>query len=200
MKVSVLVPTYNRAHFLHDALMSIMAQTHKDLEIIVYDDGSTDHTEDIVTRLHDLRIRYYRNPSNRGVAHARNVLLDLCETEVACWQDSDDLSHPMRIEDQLDLMDQYEKQMIYGAVHWFKSIEYPKMPNEPETMHSRYERCNASLLFEVDKSIRFDEGLLIGEDNAWREEMQKKHSWMETEFIWYYIRRHRDRLGITKGR
>ena len=57
MKVSVLIPTYNRAYIIREALESALAQTYRDFEIIVIDDGSTDNTREIVGDLRSDRIR-----------------------------------------------------------------------------------------------------------------------------------------------
>ena len=57
-KVSVIIPTYNRAEFLRIAILSALNQTFKDIEIIVADDKSTDHTQDVVKSFKDKRIRY----------------------------------------------------------------------------------------------------------------------------------------------
>jgi len=71
--VSVVIPTYNRAHLVGRAIRSVLNQTYQDFEIIVVDDGSTDNTEEVVKSFNDPRIRYIRHEENRGGSAARNT-------------------------------------------------------------------------------------------------------------------------------
>ena len=71
--VSVIIPTYNRAHLVGRAIRSVLNQTFQDFEIIVVDDGSTDNTEEVVKGFNDPRIRYIRHEENRGGSAARNT-------------------------------------------------------------------------------------------------------------------------------
>ena len=64
--VSVCIPTYNGAHFIGDTIRSVLEQTHKNLEILVFDDGSTDDTQTIVEGFDDNRLKYFRNAKNLG--------------------------------------------------------------------------------------------------------------------------------------
>ena len=67
-KVSVIIPTYNRAHYLQRAIDSVLNQTFQDFEIIIVDDASTDETPKVVEVFHDWRIRYFRHETNRREA------------------------------------------------------------------------------------------------------------------------------------
>ena len=71
--VSVIIPTYNRAHCLGNAVDSVLAQTHAHVEVIIIDDGSTDGTSNLVASRYgsDERVRYIQQ-ANSGVAAARN--------------------------------------------------------------------------------------------------------------------------------
>ena len=90
--VSVIVPTYNRAAYLQEALESIFQQTLPPAEIIVVDDGSTDDTEDTVQRTRK-PIRFYRQ-EHEGVAAARNLGLQMATGDLIAWLDTDDLWEP----------------------------------------------------------------------------------------------------------
>ena len=68
--ISVIVPTYNRGYIITQALQSIYSQTFQDFEIIVVDDGSTDNTRQIVTKIADDRLRYIKHEKNKGLASA----------------------------------------------------------------------------------------------------------------------------------
>lgn len=91
--ISIIIPTYNRAEFLPRAINSVLDQTFQDWELIISDDGSTDHTEEVVERfLKDPRIRYVVNP-NRGATFARNSGAKNASRNFLTFLDSDDEAH-----------------------------------------------------------------------------------------------------------
>jgi len=101
-QVSVILPTYNRAHFLKETFDSLAAQTFRDFEVVVIDDGSIDGTDDIIrTYSSKINLRPLRSDQNRGVSWARNRGIAASR---ACWiafLDSDDLWMPQKLEKQL---------------------------------------------------------------------------------------------------
>ncbi len=90
--VSVVIPSYNRAHYLPRAVASVMAQTLPVDEIIIVDDGSTDDTRAVVQQL-DGPIRYYRKP-NGGAASARNLGIKKARGRYIALLDTDDVWLP----------------------------------------------------------------------------------------------------------
>jgi GT2 family glycosyltransferase len=102
MLITVIVPTFNRARQLRDAVESALAQAHPELELIVVDDGSTDDTAAVVESLRqrDSRVTYLSQP-NRGVAAARNHGLDRARGELIAFLDSDDRWAPDKLPFQL---------------------------------------------------------------------------------------------------
>ena len=94
--VSVVIPCYNHARFVSDAIQSVLKQTYKSIEIIVIDDGSTDNTERIVRSYETVQ---YTKQKNRGVTYARNVGLRLSSGSYVLFLDADDrlLSHAIEI-------------------------------------------------------------------------------------------------------
>ena len=94
--VSVIIPTYNRAHYVRSAIESILAQTYQNCEIIVVDDGSTDDTD---ARLRGLpgNVIYHRQPHSGRPAVGRNTGLRLATGEFVAFLDSDDLFVPDRL-------------------------------------------------------------------------------------------------------
>lgn len=100
--VDVLIPVFNRAGMLGPAVESILAQTYADFRILIYDDGSTDDCLSEVPK--DPRISVSIGMGNKGAGYARGVLLKSVESPLACWQDSDDISHPHRLQKQIDYM------------------------------------------------------------------------------------------------
>ncbi len=90
-KVSVVIPCYNQAHFLAEAIESVLSQSYKDFEVIVVDDGSKDHTAEVASAYAsgDPRVRLVRQ-QNRGLAGARNRGLAESRGECVVFVDSDD--------------------------------------------------------------------------------------------------------------
>lgn len=99
--VSIIIPTYNRAHLIGETLDSVLAQTYQNWECIVVDDGSTDYTETLMAEYmaKDARIQYHHRPNDRlpGGNAARNYGVELSKGRYINFLDSDDLFHPMTL-------------------------------------------------------------------------------------------------------
>ncbi len=95
--VSIIIPTYNRAHLIGETLNSVLAQTYTNWECIIVDDGSTDNTDEVVDEYlkKDKRFQYHHRPKDRlpGGNAARNYGFELSKGEFINWFDSDDLMH-----------------------------------------------------------------------------------------------------------
>lgn len=103
-KVSVIIPTYNRAHSIGNSIQSVLYQTWQDFEIIIVDDGSTDNTRQVVESFTDDRIRYICLEQNGGVSHARNIGIKMAEGEYIAFLDSDDEWMSEKLEKQMTVM------------------------------------------------------------------------------------------------
>ncbi len=101
-RVSVILPTYNRAIYLDRAISSVLNQSYPDFELIVVDDASTDNTEEVVKIFNDDRIKYIRNEKNLGGAGARNVGIRKAQGKFIAFQDSDDEWHPDKLKIQME--------------------------------------------------------------------------------------------------
>jgi glycosyltransferase involved in cell wall biosynthesis len=113
-KVSICIPTYNRKNYLKETLKSILAQTYKDYEIVIVDDGSTDGTKDMIKKL-PIPVTYHWQP-NAGEPAARNKLLELAKGEFINFIDSDDLLFPYAIEQLLETLYKHGPDVIvYGT-------------------------------------------------------------------------------------
>ena len=113
-KVSVCIPTYNRKDYLKEALESVFAQTYKDYEVVMVDDGSTDGTEDMLKDA-GYDVRYYW-AEHIGQAAARNKLIELAHGEYITFLDSDDLLVPDAVQKLMDVIDSYGPDVFaYGS-------------------------------------------------------------------------------------
>jgi len=110
VKVSVIIPTYNRAYFLKEAIDSVLAQTYKDYELIVVDDGSEDETAQIVKQYQN-KLRYIFIP-HQGVSRARNIGIQEAKGELIAFLDSDDLWLPQKIEMQVTFFTSHPEALV----------------------------------------------------------------------------------------
>lgn len=89
-RVSVCIPTYNRAHFLPDAIAGVLAQSYSDFELVISDNASTDHTAELLGRYRDPRLRVHRNATNIGLLGNFRRCFELARGEYAVILGSDD--------------------------------------------------------------------------------------------------------------
>ena len=103
--VSVIIPSYNRAHFIERSVESALGQTHRDVEVIIVDDGSKDGTRALVEKVWsgEPRVRYHHQ-DNKGISGARNTGLALATGDYVALLDSDDEWVPWKLEAQLACM------------------------------------------------------------------------------------------------
>jgi glycosyltransferase involved in cell wall biosynthesis len=104
-RVTVLMPIYNAAPHLLEAVNSILTGSFADLELLAINDGSTDESGEILGSIADPRLRLIRNPKNVGVVATLNRGLDLAEGDFIARMDADDVSMPDRLARQVAFMD-----------------------------------------------------------------------------------------------
>jgi glycosyltransferase involved in cell wall biosynthesis len=104
-KVSVIIPTYNRAEFLRLAIMSVLNQTFQNFEIIIINDASKDHTQEVITHFNDTRIKVIHNHVSKGAAGARNIGIMNSNYEYTAFLDDDDEWLPEKLKMQTYLLD-----------------------------------------------------------------------------------------------
>lgn len=113
-KVSICIPTYNRKDYLKETLESVFAQTYKDYEVVIVDDGSTDCTDRMIKE-GGYDVRYYW-AERIGQAAARNKLIELTQGEYITFLDSDDLLFPNAVQKLMDVIDSYSPEVVaYGS-------------------------------------------------------------------------------------
>lgn len=126
--ISILIPTYNREQYIEETLDSCFSQTHRDLFILLYDDGSTDNTVSTIFKIlqkkvpADLkgRVIMMGHEKNQGQGVARLELVSkMLQTDLACWQDSDDVMHPDRLKSQLKYMRDGGYDVVFSYLTFF---------------------------------------------------------------------------------
>lgn len=171
-RVSVLIPTWNREEYLGEAIESVLAQTYRDYEIVVVDDGSTDGTAELVKRYNI--VRYVWQP-HTGISAARNRALEEARGELITWLDSDDLYSPMKLEKQVAFLDtNYICQLIFCLPWSFSDISYEKMSVRQKSImdvnQKEYRRCLPTACMRrtlFEKYGKFSLKYCWGEDTEW---------------------------------
>ena len=127
--VSVVIPAFNQARFLPAAIESAIAQTYRDREIIVVDDGSTDDTPEVARRYGDA-VRYVRQ-ANKGLAGARNTGIDRARGEFVALLDSDDVWLPGFLEYMLGVADAHPRAAVYFSAWQYIDSGGNLLPEPP---------------------------------------------------------------------
>ena len=113
-RVTVVIPTYNRARFLPGAIDSVLAQTYADFRLLIADNASDDDTREVVARYDDPRIEYVRRPENLGITANHNLALQQVETPYCLIVPDDDLLFPEILERTVPVLD---ANPLAGMVH-----------------------------------------------------------------------------------
>jgi len=123
-KVSVVIPTYNRAEQVQKSVESVLEQSFTDLEVIVVDDGSSDDTGQTLKNTFGDRIRYYFQP-NQGVSVARNKGIEEAKGEWIAFLDSDDLWEKEKLDWQFKALERFAPQCAacYTDVRFYNNSE-----------------------------------------------------------------------------
>ena len=173
-QVSVIIPTYNRAYVLGEAIDSVLSQTYDDLELIVIDDGSQDETRDIVAS-YNSRLTYLHQ-EHRGVSAARNLGIERARGNYLAFLDSDDLWLKEKLYLQMEcMMADPETLICYTDEIWIrKGVRVNQMKKHRKYSGMIFEYClplcivsPSSVLINrqlIDEVGVFDETLEVCED------------------------------------
>ena len=175
MFFSVIIPTYNRAHYLDKAIKSIINQSFNDWELIVIDDASTDNTEIVVKLFSDNRVKYIKNKVNKERCISRNTGILNASGKYVCFLDSDDYHLPNHLQKLYELIQKKkEPEAFFFANAWNEDMQGNRSerlcPNvelyDPYTYFLRYtvnpqRWCVHRSVFE---KIQFDSNVIIYED------------------------------------
>jgi glycosyltransferase involved in cell wall biosynthesis len=172
--VAVVIPTFNHARFLADAIMSVLAQTRPADEIVVVDDGSTDDPAAVVARFENVRLI---RQDNRGPSAARNTGLRNCEASYVSFLDADDRFLPTALATGLDcFVARPECAFVYGGYRYISENGQPIGPDcfKPingdahlALLHANQIVMHATVLYRRECLLAingFDEAWRCGED------------------------------------
>jgi glycosyltransferase involved in cell wall biosynthesis len=166
--LSVIIPAFNAAAYVADAVASVQAQGYAPLEMIIVDDGSTDATAQVAQQLPGVR---YLHQDNRGPAAARNAGIAAAQGPLLAFLDADDRWAPGKLTAQLEVLHNHpEVHLVAGRVEEFTSDLSPTdRPSTPRDHGHRAYTVGALLLRRADflKVGYFDPDLRFGEFMDW---------------------------------
>ncbi len=177
-KISVLIPTHNRATLLPLAIDSVFQQTFQDFEIIIVDDASTDNTADVVSRFRDERVKFIHRDVSGGDAVARNLGLANCQGQYIALLDDDDEWFPEKLEQQINIFRNSGSDIggVYTGVQYIDGASgsklYEVIPKEKKgfsnDMLDKNTITTSSLMFKkecIDRVGLFDETFPCASDH-----------------------------------
>lgn len=206
-RVSVIIPTYNRAKYICEAINSLLNQTYKDYEIIVIDDGSTDNTKEIISGYKERILYIYQD--NLGPAAARNRGIKIARGEYVSFLDSDDTFLPEKLESQVGFLDNNPST---SAVHtwWYYTDSNGKtLPFKGRRSYNKNIRVENMLIGKVSLNLcafmfrkscfnddnLFDETLCGGEDwDLWLRLAEQGHKFYCIPKVLVAYRMHKDNM------
>ena len=176
-KVTVLVPVFNGEEFLGTALAGLAAQTHRNLEVLVVDDCSTDGTRALVKKwaAKDSRFKLIEAKQNGGSYRARNIGLSEATGEFVTVHDADDWSHPQKIERQVAALAKNPK--LLGSISHGIRVQHERLHFYPVAGRLFMRKNISSLMFRreiVQDGIGFWDEVRFGADSEFHERMEAK--------------------------
>ncbi|MFO8053073.1 MAG: glycosyltransferase [Candidatus Omnitrophota bacterium] len=172
---SIIIPTYNRKHFLKIAIDSVLNQTFDNYELIIVDDGSTDYTKNFIKSYKTPKLRYYYQ-QNQGPASARNLGVVKAKGEFICFLDSDDRyrKNKLKITSQY-IKDNPEYKIFHSEEIWYRNNKFlsqKKVHKKPTgfIFENATKLCSVSIsTAAIKKEVfgkigNFDKNLLACED------------------------------------
>ena len=206
--ISVIIPTYNRAAFLARTIDSVLAQSYKDREIIVIDDGSTDDTQALLASYAD-SIRTM-SIANSGVSHARNVGIKAAKGAWITLLDSDDVWHPTKLERQMAYHDSHPSVFIsHTNERWMrhdKEVKQKALHQKPKgwCFEANLSFCKIApstvmIAKEVFEKVGyFDEELVVCEDyDLWLRILREYEIGLVEEILTTKYAGHEDQLSFS---
>ena len=137
--ISILLPVYNAEQYIVDAIDSVLKQTYKDFELIIINDGSTDHSEKIILSYHDQRIKYIKNQTNLRLINTLNKGIEIAKGEFIARMDADDIVTPTWLEIAMSgfedapyasLVNQLDYEMDVQGTRYWKRLFFVQLNNE----------------------------------------------------------------------
>ena len=206
--VSIVLPTYKRAHVLKSAIQSVLNQTYTNLELIVVDDNSPDATRDVVASFDDPRIRYVRNEPNLKLPRALNRGFSLACGEYLTWTSDDNLYGENAIQRMVEVLQDGDCDFIYADYYLFADLDstgrpldihHDKLPGKVQLEKSNHIGACFMYTRRVYEAVgEYDPELFLVEDYDYFIRIAKRFRLCHIPEPLYYFRRDEDTLYISR--
>ena len=209
-KVTVLMSVYNGEKYLREAVDSILAQTFKDFEFIIINDGSTDKTAEILKSYKDARIKIVNNDKNIGLTKSLNKGLKMARGKYIARQDADDISFPKRLETQVRYLEEHKSIIAVGTCinriddygETIGSFIFPISPIDIRLnlLFGRWVFAHGSIMFcnSTINPIRYDENVLYAQDYDLWLKLSRKFSMANIKELLYNLRIYDSRIAAKQ--
>jgi len=168
------MPAYNSELYIAEAIKSILNQSYQNIELIIFDDGSSDKTRRVIEIFSDPRIIKILSDQNYGVVRARNEMIDKARGQYIALMDADDIADPLRLEKQLASLESGESDLC-GSAQWvldevtgqLKKSKDKFTDSDLRSLLSVYcGLCNSAMMgrAEIFKRFKYDTSILTSED------------------------------------
>lgn len=160
--ISVLIPVFNSEKSLVPCIWSVLNQSFEDFELLLYFDGCTDNSVQVVEKIKDPRVRKIESAQNRGIAHTRNELAQAAQGKYIAWLDADDFMLPDRLSQQFNYLEVHGDIFMVGS--WVQirndaKVREVRWPASPDALKAwllfRNPLVQSSLMMRRDKHLIF---------------------------------------------
>lgn len=206
--VSIVLPTYKRADLLPHAIRSVLGQTYTNLELIVVDDNSPDHTADVVRSFVDPRVRYVKNEPNLKLPRALNRGFSLARGELLTWTSDDNLYAPTAIARMVEALGTQDADFVYADYYLFSETDaegrpldpqYDKLPDELQLAKGNH--IGACFMYTrrlYDAVGEYDPELFLVEDYDYFIRAARQFRFAHIPEALYYFRRDDNTLYLSR--
>lgn len=206
--VSIILPTYKRAHVLPWAIRSVLAQTYQNWELVVVSDNSPDQTEEVVKSFDDPRIRYYRNDPNLKLPRTLNRGFSLARGEYLTWTSDDNMLAPEALARMVEVLQEGDADLVFADYHEFADTDAEgrpldmkpvRLPDSPDL--ARGNSIGACFLYTraVYEAIGdYDPDLFLNEDYDYWMRIARRFRIRHIPELLYYFRRDEDSLYCSR--
>jgi len=197
--VSIIMPVYNAEKFLKTAIDSVLSQTYQNFELLIYNDGSTDNSLNIIESFSDQRIKVINYQKNIGYIYRLNEGLKIAKGKYIARIDADDIWHPQKLEKQVEILNK-NKNLAFIATDFYR-IDYQKyiLSIDKNSQYNNNLRhnilkknliCHSSILFKKKNCFSagsYNENMKYTEDyHCWIKILSKYDGIILPEILTYY--------------